>query len=168
MKLAHFFVERPVFAIVLCPFVVIGGGGAYVTLPVAQYPNVAPPAIQVIATFPGASAQVLSDAVATPLEEEINGVDNMLYISSQSTGDGKLTLTVTFRVGTSLDVAQLLTQNRVSIALPRLPEDVQRLGVSVRTSAPDMLMVIHLYSPDRSRDRLYISNYATLLFGVQF
>jgi hydrophobe/amphiphile efflux-1 (HAE1) family protein len=162
MRLTHFFIDRPIFATVLSLFILIVGGVAYIILPVAQYPEIAPPTIQITASYPGASAEVVSATVATPLEQQINGVENMLYMSSQATGDGKLTVTVTFRLGTDLNTAQVLTQNRVSQALPRLPDEVQRLGVTVQKSSPDMLMVIHLYSPDQSRDQLYMSNYATL------
>ena len=162
MRLSHFFIDRPIFATVLAAFVTIIGAVAYFTLPVAQYPEIAPPTIQVTASYPGASAEVISQTVATPLEQQINGVENMQYFSSQATGDGKLTVTVTFKLGTDLDTAQVLTQNRVSIALPRLPDAVQRLGVTVKKNSPDMLMVIHLSSPDGSRDQLYMSNYATL------
>ena len=146
----------------LSVFLTLIGLGALVILPVAQYPEIVPPTVQVTTSYPGASAEVVSQTVATPLEQEINGVENMLYMSSQSTGDGKLTITVTFRIGTDLNVAQMLTQNRVQDALPRLPEDVQRLGVQVRKATPNILLAVHLYSPDGSRDLLYLSNYATL------
>jgi hydrophobe/amphiphile efflux-1 (HAE1) family protein len=162
MRLTHFFIDRPRFAIVLSTFVTLLGLGALAVLPVAQYPEVVPPTVQVTTTYPGASAQTIARTVATPLEQQINGVENMLYISSQSTGDGNLTVTVTFRIGTDLNVAQMLTQNRVQDALPRLPEDVQRLGVQVRKATPSILLAIHLYSPDGSRDTLYLSNYTTL------
>ena len=162
MRLSHFFIDHPIFASVLCVFMTIVGGVSYFTLPVSQYPEIAPPMIQVTAVYPGASAEVLAETVATPLEQQINGVENMLFFSSQSTGDGKLVLSVTFKLGTDLDTAQVLTQNRVSVALPRLPEAVQRLGVTVKKNSPDMLLVIHLTSPDGSRDQLYLSNYATL------
>jgi HAE1 family hydrophobic/amphiphilic exporter-1 len=162
MKLPHFFIDRPIFATVLSVFVILVGAVAYFSLPVAQYPEIAPPTIEVRASYPGASAEVVADTVATPLEQEINGVENMLYMTSQATADGNLSLTVTFKLGTDLDTAQVLVQNRVAIAQPRLPEDVQRIGVTVRKNSPDMLMVIHLSSPDGSRDQLYISNYATL------
>src|SRR3954452_7427670 len=162
MNLSHFFIDRPIFAAVVSIFVTLIGGAAYFTLPVAQYPEIAPPTIVVNAAYPGASAEVVADTLAAPLEQEINGVENMLYMSSQSTGDGNLALTISFALGTNLDTAQVLVQNRVAIAEPRLPEEVRRIGVTVRKNSPDLLMVIHLSSPDRSRDLLYISNYATL------
>src|SRR6202162_1187099 len=161
MNLSHFFIERPIFAAVLSVFIILIGGAAYFTLPVAQYPEIAPPTIVISATYPGASAEVVSDTVATPLEQQINGVEHMLYMSSQATADGNLQLTVTFALGTDLDIAQVLVQNRVAIAQPQLPEEVQRLGVTVKKNSPDLMMVIHLSSPDASRDQIYISNYAT-------
>ena len=162
MRLSHFFIERPIFAVVVSLFITIIGAVAYIALPIAQYPEIAPPTIQVTSSYPGASAEVVAKTVATPLEQQINGVENMLYFTSQSTGDGNLLLTVTFRLGTDLDTAQVLTQNRVAIATPRLPDVVQRLGITVKKASPDLLMVIHLLSPDGSRDQLYMSNYATL------
>lgn len=162
MRLAHTFIDRPIFATVLSVFVTLMGLGALFILPVAQYPEIVPPTVQVTTSYPGASGETVSKTVATPLEQQINGVENMLYMSSQSTGDGRLTVTVTFRIGTDLNVAQMLTQNRVQDALPRLPEDVQRLGVQVRKATPSILLAIHTFSPDKSRDRLYQSNYLTL------
>jgi hydrophobe/amphiphile efflux-1 (HAE1) family protein len=162
MRFAHLFINRPILATVVSVFITLVGLGALFVLPVAQYPEIVPPTVQVTTSYPGASADVVAQTVATPLEQEINGVEDMLYMSSQSTGDGKLTITVTFRIGTDLNVAQMLTQNRVQDALPRLPEDVQRLGVQVRKSTPTILLAVHLYSPDGSRDMLYLSNYATL------
>ncbi|MCQ8241410.1 efflux RND transporter permease subunit [Rhizosaccharibacter radicis] len=162
MRLTHVFIDRPILATVFSVFITLIGLGALATLPVAQYPEIVPPTVQITTTYPGASAETVARTVATPLEQQINGVENMLYMSSQSTGDGKLTLTVTFRIGTDLNISQMLTQNRVEDALPRLPEDVQRLGVQVRKSSPNILLVVHMMSPDNSRDELYISNYATL------
>src|SRR6202789_1624910 len=160
--MTHSFIDRPIFATVLSVFLTLIGLGALALLPIAQYPEIVPPPVQITTSYPGASADVVSRTVATPLEQEINGVENMIYMNSQSTGDGKLTITVTFRIGTDLNVAQMLTQNRVQDALPRLPDDVQRLGVQVRKATPNILLAVHLYSPDGSRDNLYLSNYATL------
>ncbi|MEM8622063.1 MAG: multidrug efflux RND transporter permease subunit [Pseudomonadota bacterium] len=160
MKLPQFFIDRPIFAIVISAFITIIGALSYFTLPVAQYPEVAPPSVQVTAQYPGASAETIAETVATPLEQQINGVEGMLYLSSQATGDGNLTITVTFELGTDLDQAQVLVQNRVSIAEPRLPEEVRRLGVVTQKASPDLLIVVHMFSPDGSRDDLYITNAA--------
>ncbi len=162
MNLTHRFIDRPILATVVSIFITLVGLGALVGLPVAQYPEIVPPTVQVITSYPGASAEVVSQTVATPLEQEINGVENMLYMSSQSTGDGKLTITVTFRIGTDLNTAQVLTQNRVQDALSRLPDTVQRLGVRVQKTTPSILLVVHLFSPTGALDQLYMSNYATL------
>src|ERR687897_2301869 len=160
MRFAHFFVDRPIFATVLSIVLLLVGGIAYTTLPVAQYPEVAPPTVVVRASYPGADAQTVAATVATPLEQQINGVEDMLYMSSYSTGDGAMALTITFKLGTDLDKAQVLVQNRVAIATPRLPEDVRRLGVTTLKSSPDLMMVVHMLSPDDTYDQLYVSNYA--------
>ncbi|TWB37552.1 efflux RND transporter permease subunit [Nitrospirillum pindoramense] len=162
MKFSHFFIDRPIFACVISILITLVGGLAYFALPVAQYPEVAPPTVVVTATYPGASAETVANTVAAPLEQEINGVDDMLYMVSQNTGDGGLSLTITFKLGTDIDKAQVLVQNRVSVAQPHLPDEVNRLGVTTRKNSPNLMMVIHLYSPDDSLDQLYISNYATL------
>ncbi len=162
MKFSHFFIDRPIFATVLSILLLIVGGLAYVTLPVAQYPDVVPPTIEVSATYPGAHAETVANTVATPLEQEINGVEDMFCMLSQSTGDGRMTLTITFKLGTDLDEAQVLVQNRVAIAEPRLPEEVRRLGVTTRKNSLNLMMVVNLYSPDRTYDQIYIANYATL------
>lgn len=160
MGLTHFFVDRPIFASVISILITLIGGIAYFALPVAQYPEIAPPTIQVSAAYPGASAATVADTVATPIEQEINGVEDMLYMRSENTGDGRMSLTITFALGTDLDSAQVLVQNRVAIAEPRLPEPVRRLGVTVNKSSPDLMLVAHILSPDNSRDTLYISNFA--------
>ncbi|MEX1828273.1 efflux RND transporter permease subunit [Luteibacter sp. CQ10] len=160
MKIAQFFVERPILAGVLSVLFLIAGGIAVFKLPISEYPEVVPPTVVVKATYPGANPKVIAETVATPLEEQINGVEGMLYTSSQSTSDGTMTLTVTFALGTDLDNAQVQTQNRVAQALPRLPEEVQRLGVTTTKSSPDLTMVVHLTSPDSRYDMLYLSNYA--------
>ena len=159
---SKFFIDRPIFASVMSIVIVILGGLAYFTLPVAQYPDVAPPTVNVTAVFPGASAQTVMETVATPVEEQVNGVENMLYMSSSSTSDGQMSLTVTFKVGTDLDMAAVLVQNRVSLAVPKLPQTVQQLGVTVRKRSPSMLQVMSFVSPDGSRSPLYISNYVKL------
>jgi HAE1 family hydrophobic/amphiphilic exporter-1 len=160
MRFAHFFVDRPIFASVLSIVLLIVGGIAYTQLPVAQYPEIAPPTIVVRTSYPGADAETIANVVATPIEQEINGVEDMLYMSSYSTADGSMALTITFKLGTDLDKAQVLVQNRVSIAEPRLPEEVRRLGITTTKSSPDLMMVIHLLSPDNRYDQLYVSNYA--------
>src|ERR1700692_777065 len=162
MKIAHFFIDRPVFAIVLSLVALIGGAIGVFMLPIAQYPQIAPPTVTVAATYPGANAETVARTVATPIEEQINGVENMLYMSSQSTNTGNLNLTVTFKVGTNLDVAQVQVQNRVAIALPQLPAEVQLQGIVVRKASPDITLAVALFSPDRSHDALFISNYVTL------
>ncbi|MER8438989.1 efflux RND transporter permease subunit [Mesorhizobium sp. M1312] len=160
MNFAHFFVSRPIFAVVLSIVLVLVGGIAYTQLPVAQYPEIAPPTIVVRASYPGADAETVAATVATPIEQEINGVEHMLYMSSYSSGEGSMSLTITFRPGTDLDAAQVLVQNRVSIAEARLPEEVRRLGITTAKSSPDLMMVIHMLSPDDTYDQLYVSNYA--------
>ncbi|MBB4276767.1 efflux RND transporter permease subunit [Rhizobium mongolense] len=160
MRFAHFFVDRPIFASVLSIVLLILGGLAYFQLPVAQFPEIAPPTIVVRTNYPGADAQTVADTVATPLEQEINGVENMLYMSSYSTDDGSMSLTITFKLGTDLDTAQVLVQNRVAIAEPRLPDEVRRTGVTTAKSSPDLMMVVHILSPNSRYDQLYVSNYA--------
>jgi hydrophobe/amphiphile efflux-1 (HAE1) family protein len=162
MRISHFFIDRPIFAAVIAIVFVIIGGVSFFRLPVAQYPEIAPPVINVTGQYPGASADVVSSTVAAPIEEQINGVENMLYMSSNSTADGRFAIAVTFDLGTNLDIAQVQVQNRMAIALPRLPTDVRNIGVTVAKSSPDLMMIVHLYSPDKSRDILYVSNYATL------
>ena len=156
MKMTHFFIDRPRFATVVSSFIVIFGLLAYFALPVSQYPEIAPPQVQVIAAYPGANPETIAETVATPLEQEVNGVENMLYMSSQSTNDGRMTLTVTFKQGTDVDTAQVLVQNRVSAAEPRLPEAVRRLGVTTIKNSPDFLMVINLLSPQGTYDQNFI------------
>jgi hydrophobe/amphiphile efflux-1 (HAE1) family protein len=162
MNLGQLSINRPILAMVLSIVLLIVGAIAYTTLPVAEYPQVVPPTVVVTTQYPGASAQTVSDTVAAPIEQQINGVEDMLYLYSQATSNGQLTITVTFKLGTDLDKAQVLVQNRVAIAVPQLPQEVQRTGVVTRKNSPDILMVVFMLSPDDSFDQLYISNYALL------
>src|SRR5436189_1208399 len=156
---SRFFIARPIFATVLSIIVTLGGAIALVALPVTQYPEITPPTVEVSTVYPGANAQVVADTVAAPIEQQVNGVEGMLYLSSQSTNDGSYTLTVTFRPGTNLNLAQVLVQNRVALAQPVLPDLVKRRGVTVKKKSPSTLMIINLYSPNESRNNLYLSNY---------
>ena len=159
---SRFFIGRPIFASVLSIFITFGGAVALFTLPVAQYPEIAPPTVEVSASYPGANARTVADTVAAPVEQQVNGVENMMYMSSQCTNDGNYTLTVTFKPGTDLNISQVLVQNRVSLAQPILPDLVKRRGIAVKKKSPNVLMIVNLFSPDRTRDSLYLSNYATI------
>jgi hydrophobe/amphiphile efflux-1 (HAE1) family protein len=162
MRLSHFFIDRPIFASVISVVFIILGAVSLGRLPIAQYPEIAPPVINVTGQYPGASAEVVANTVVAPLEQQINGVERMLYISSNSTADGRFSISVTFDLGTNLDTAQVQVQNRVATATPRLPADVRNIGVTVNKASPDLMMVVHLLSPDQSRDTLFISNYAQI------
>jgi multidrug efflux pump len=162
MNISDFFIKRPIFAAVISIIVFVIGAIAYFRLPLSEYPEVVPPTVVVHTTYPGANPTVIADTVASPLEQQINGVEGMLYMFSQATADGVMTLTITFALGTDLDNAQVQVQNRVSQALPRLPEEVQRLGVTTEKTSPDLLMVVHLVSPDNRYDMLYLANLAIL------
>ncbi len=162
MRLAHFFIDRPIFASVISIIFMILGAVSLGRLPIAQYPEIAPPTVTVTGQYPGASAEVVANTVVAPLEQQINGVERMLYISSNSTADGRFSISITFDLGTNLDTAQVQVQNRVATATPRLPADVRNIGVTVAKASPDLMMVVHLLSPDQSRDTLFISNFANI------
>ncbi|HMJ14389.1 MAG TPA: efflux RND transporter permease subunit, partial [Polyangiaceae bacterium] len=162
MNFSAFFIRRPVFAAMLSLAVFLAGLLALPRLPISEYPEVVPPTVVVRALYPGANPKVIAEAVASPLEQSINGVEGMLYQSSQSTANGVMTLTATFALGTDADKAQVQVQNRVAQALPKLPQEVQRLGVTTEKSSPDLTMVVHLVSPGDRYDMLYLSNYAAL------
>ncbi|MGX1174845.1 MULTISPECIES: efflux RND transporter permease subunit [Pseudomonas] len=162
MKFSQFFISRPIFAAVLSLLILIAGAISLFQLPISEYPEVVPPTVVVRANFPGANPKVIGETVAAPLEQAITGVENMLYMSSQSTADGKITLTITFALGTDLDNAQVQVQNRVTRTEPKLPEEVTRIGITVDKASPDLTMVVHLTSPDQRYDMLYLSNYALL------
>ena len=157
-----FFIERPIFAWVVSIVIVLIGGVSAFMLPIAQYPDITPPTVQVYAMYPGANAQVVADSVAAPIEQQVNGVERMLYMSSQSTNDGAYNLTITFDLGTDLNMAQVLVQNRVSLAMPQLPTQVQVQGVTTKKKSPSILLVVNLISPNGQYDDLYLSNYATI------
>src|SRR3954468_9482823 len=159
---SRFFIERPIFANVIAIMTMIVGAVALLGLPIERYPNITPPTVQVTTTYPGADAKVLSDTVASPVEQEVNGVQGMLYMSSTCSSDGSYKLTVTFEVGVDLDQAQVLVQNRLAVALPRLPQEVQRQGVTAKKQSTNIIMAVSLISPDDRYDDLYLHNFAML------
>src|SRR5271168_5059119 len=159
---SHFFIERPIFAAVLSIVINLTGVVAVINLPVAQFPPITPPSIIVMCNYPGANAKVVADSVAAPIEQQINGVEDMLYMVSQSNNDGTYTLTVTFKPGVNLNFAQVLVQNRINLALPLLPDVVKQAGVTTRKRNPDILQVIAIYSPKGRYDLLYLSNFTTI------
>src|SRR5439155_6858990 len=160
--ISRFFIDRPIFATVLSVLITLTGAIALFSLPIAQYPPITPPSVQVSISYPGASAQVVADTVAAPIEQQVNGVPGMLYMSSQMGNDGSYTLTVTFDIGTDLNTALVLVQNRVALALPQLPNSVQKQGITIKKKTPDLLMIVSFLSPDGRYDNLYLSNYATI------
>jgi hydrophobe/amphiphile efflux-1 (HAE1) family protein len=162
MRISHFFIDRPIFAAVISIVIIIVGGVAFQRLPVAQYPEIAPPIINITGQYPGASAETVAETVVAPIEQQVNGVEGMLYLSSNSTADGRFSISVTFDLGINLDIAQVQVQNRVSTATPRLPEAVRQIGVTVAKSSPDILALVNLISPDKSRDTIFLTNYANL------
>src|ERR1700722_6385389 len=160
--LTRFFIDRPIFATVVSLVIALTGTIALFTLPIAQYPEITPPGVQVSIQYPGASAQVVADTVAAPIEQQVNGIEHMLYMSSQSGNDGSYTLTVTFDIGTDTNTALVMVQNRVALAMQQLPTQVQNQGILIRKKTPDILMVVNFFSPQGARDDLYLSNYATI------
>src|SRR5215472_16580709 len=159
---SHFFIERPIFASVLSIVITLAGGVAVFNLPVAQYPQITPPSINVQCNYPGANAHVVADSVAAPIEQQVNGVEGMMYMVSQSNNDGSYQLTVTFKPGVNLNFAQVLVQNRINLALPSLTDVVKQAGVTTKKRTPDILMVVGIYSPHGRYDQLYLSNFATI------
>src|SRR5947199_9605034 len=157
--ISRFFIDRPIFASVLSIVIFLTGGIALLSLPIAQYPPITPPSVQVSINYPGASAQVVADTVAAPIEQQVNGVQGMLYMSSQMGNDGSYTLTVTFDIGVDLKTALVKVQNRVALAMPQLPTEVQNQGITIRKRTPDILMIVNLFSPDGVFDDIYLSNY---------
>src|SRR3974390_3152629 len=159
---SRFFINRPIFASVLSIIITLAGGLALSSLPIAQYPEIAPPTVEVSASYPGANARVVADTVAAPIEQQVNGVEGMMYMSSQCTNDGNYALTVTFQNGVDLNIAQVLVQNRVALAQPILPELVKRRGVTVKKKSSSVLMIVNLFSPHQTCNNLYLSNLATI------
>jgi hydrophobe/amphiphile efflux-1 (HAE1) family protein len=162
VKLSHFFIDRPIFAAAVSVVITLAGLISYLTLPVDQYPQIAPPTVSVAALYPGATAEEIADTVAAPLEQQINGIANMLYMSSSSTSEGRVSITVTFQNGTNIDIAQVDVQNRIQSVLPQLPQEVRDLGITVRKGSTDILLIVHMFATDDRVDRKYIANYANL------
>src|SRR6201997_3094828 len=162
VMISRFFIDRPIFATVLSVVITLIGGIALFFLPIAQYPRITPPGVAVTISYPGASAQVVADTVAAPIEQQVNGVEGMLYMSSQMGNDGSYTLTVTFDIGTDLNTALVMVQNRVALAQPQLPNSVQMQGITIKKKTPDLLMIVSFLSPDGRYDDLYLSNFATI------
>src|SRR5580704_14482488 len=160
--ISRFFIDRPIFATVLSVVITLAGALAVFSLPVAQYPPISPPQVQVAISYPGANAQVVADTVAAPIEQQVNGVPGMLYMSSQMGNDGSYSLTVTFDIGTDLNTAVVMVQNRVALAMPQLPTQVQNQGITIRKKTPDILMIVNFYSPNGRYDDVYLSNYASI------
>src|SRR5690348_1871903 len=160
--ISRFFIDRPIFATVLSIVITLTGAIALAYLPVAQYPRITPPGVSISISYPGASAQVVADTVGAPIEQQVNGVPGMLYMSSQSGNDGSYTLTVTFDIGTDVNTALVMVQNRVALAMPQLPTSVQNQGITIRKRTPDMLMIVNFFSPDGRYDDVYLSNFATI------
>src|SRR3982074_1196647 len=160
--ISRFFIDRPIFATVLSVVITLIGGIALFTLPIAQYPRITPPSVQVSIQYPGASAKVVADTVAAPIEQQVTGIPGMLYMSSQSANDGSYTLSVTFDVGVDLNTALVMVQNRVALAMPLLPTPVQNQGITIRKKTPDILMIVNFTSPDGRYDDIYLSNFATI------
>src|SRR5262249_60116750 len=159
--MTRFFIDPPTFSWVISIVILVVGGVAVFTLPITQYPNITPPTVTVTPNYPRANAKIVADSVAAPLEQQVNGVDRMMYMSSQCTNDGAYNLTVTFEIGTDPNINQVLVQNRVALALPQLPTQVQIQGINVKKKSPDLLLVVNLYSPGGVYDDVYLSNYAT-------
>ena len=160
--ISRFFIDRPIFATVLSVVITLIGGISLFFLPVAQYPRITPPGVNISISYPGASAQVVADTVGAPIEQQVNGVEGMLYMSSQSGNDGTYSLTVTFDIGTDLNTAVVKVQNRVALAMPQLPTEVQNQGITIRKKTPDILMIVNFFSPNGRYDDIYLSNYATI------
>src|SRR5438876_11824862 len=160
--ISRFFIDRPIFAAVLSIVIALTGGSALLSLPIAQYPPITPPSVQVSISYPGANAKVVADTVGAPIEQQVNGVEGMLYMSSQSGNDGTYSLTVTFDIGTDLKTAVVKVQNRVALAMSQLPTEVQNQGITIRKKTPDILMIVNFFSPDGRYDDIYLSNFATI------
>ncbi len=160
--ISYFFIDRPIFATVLSIVITLTGAIAVFYLPIAQYPQITPPAVTVSINYPGASAQIVADTVAAPIEQQVNGVEGMLYMSSQMGNDGSYTLTVTFDIGADLNTALVMVQNRVALAMPQLPNSVQNQGITIRKRTPDILLMANLFSPDHRYDDIYLSNFAMI------